>query len=289
MGRRPINQIGNVYGKWTVIDKDPQKNSCGQVCWICRCQCGTIKSISGKILRRGKSKSCGCNNTAIHIGDVFGQLTVIAEDTKKDKYYHKYYQCQCSCGNVVIVRGSNLKEHQTVSCKCKTPRLNLINKRFGLLTVIEDMGNDSNGNSLWKCQCDCGKVKIIKGGNLSSGNTISCGCHKSSKGQLKIESILKENNLIYKREYIPKDLSNRRFDFAIFEQDHELPSLLIQYDGIQHFQEWDLGSDTLTERQQKDEQKNQWAKKNNILLIRIPYWELDNLNKQLLFSSKYLI
>ena len=200
MGRQPINQIGNVYGKWTVIDKDPQKNSCGQVCWICRCQCGTIKSISGKVLRRGKSQSCGCNNTAIHVGDVFGQLTVIAEDTKKDKYYHKYYQCQCSCGNVVIVRGSNLKEHQTVSCKCKTPRLNLINKRFGLLTVIEDMGNDSNGNSLWKCQCDCGKVKIIKGGNLSSGNTISCGCKKSSKGQLLIQNILKQNNLYYKRE-----------------------------------------------------------------------------------------
>lgn len=288
MGRQPINQIGNTYGKWTVIQKDPQKNSCGQVCWICQCQCGTIKSVSGKVLRRGKSKSCGCNLKQIYIGDIFGKLEVIEEDTIKNNY--KYWKCKCDCGNIISVRGTNLTSGNTTSCgHSNNTRLSLLNQSFGMLKVIQDAGKDKTGNSLWKCQCVCGKIKIIRGSNLISGNTISCGCHKTSKGQLKIESILKENNLIYKREYIPKDLSNRRFDFAIFEKDHEMPSLLIQYDGIQHFQEWNLGNDTLAERQQKDEQKNQWAKKNNILLIRIPYWELDNLNKQLLFSSKYLI
>jgi len=58
----------------------------------------------------------------------------------------------------------------------------LLNKKFGLLTVIEDAGNDSYGNSIWKCKCDCGKIKIIKGGNIISGNTITCGCGKMSKG-----------------------------------------------------------------------------------------------------------
>ena len=29
---------------------------------------------------------------------------------------------------------------------------------------------------MYKCHCDCGKDTIVKGGNLTSGNTKSCGC-----------------------------------------------------------------------------------------------------------------
>lgn len=28
----------------------------------------------------------------------------------------------------------------------------------------------------WECVCDCGKLKIVRGGNLVSGNVKSCGC-----------------------------------------------------------------------------------------------------------------
>ena len=31
--------------------------------------------------------------------------------------------------------------------------------------------------SLWKCQCSCGKEKIILGDNLKRGHTLSCGCY----------------------------------------------------------------------------------------------------------------
>ena len=43
------------------------------------------------------------------------------------------------------------------------------------MIVLERAGSH-NGNALWKCQCDCGNIKIINGINLRNGDTKSCGC-----------------------------------------------------------------------------------------------------------------
>lgn len=55
--------------------------------------------------------------------------------------------------------------------------LDLVGKRFGLLTVIERRGSDKNGQSMWLCRCDCGTEKIIRGHDLKGG-TKSCGCSR---------------------------------------------------------------------------------------------------------------
>ena len=49
---------------------------------------------------------------------------------------------------------------------------------FTRLVVIEQVGRDKwCGDVLWKCRCSCnGKEKIVRTGNLRSGNTKSCGC-----------------------------------------------------------------------------------------------------------------
>ena len=59
---------------------------------------------------------------------------------------------------------------------------NLIGQRFGRLVVIADAGTKRSkcGHTyrMWKCKCDCGKYKDLATGNLTSGNTRSCGCLK---------------------------------------------------------------------------------------------------------------
>lgn len=283
MGRKPIDQTGNIYGKWVVLRKASQKNSCGQVCWICRCECGNEKIVSGKVLRRGKSKSCGeCTRHIIKPGDKFGKLTVIKE-AYVDNNHHKRWTCKCECGKIVDVVGSNLIRGNSKSCGCnKAQRHNLLGKKFGLLTVIEDAGNDSYGNSLWKCKCDCGNVKIIRGANLVNCNTVTCGCQKMSKGEIKIKEILDKNNIKYLQEYRVPEINNKRFDFAILNDNGKIIQL-IEFDGIQHYEEWKFErKTTLKERQESDRIKNEWAKKNNIPLIRIPYWEIDNINLNML-------
>lgn len=55
-------------------------------------------------------------------------------------------------------------------------RSNLVGRVFTKLTVIADAGNDTRGNSLWVCECECGTVKIYRGKDLLRGNIQSCGC-----------------------------------------------------------------------------------------------------------------
>lgn len=56
------------------------------------------------------------------------------------------------------------------------PKLNLTGQRFGNLTVIEVHGQDAHRAYRWKCQCDCGNETVVRGSQLKSGVTRSCGC-----------------------------------------------------------------------------------------------------------------
>jgi len=58
----------------------------------------------------------------------------------------------------------------------------LTGQRFGWLTAIERSGKDKWGNVLWKCRCDCGNEKIVRGANLIAGAVVSCGCAKELSG-----------------------------------------------------------------------------------------------------------
>ena len=54
-------------------------------------------------------------------------------------------------------------------------KIDMINRRFGKLVVLEEVGKEYNGY-IYKCKCDCGNEKIILGSSLRNGNTRSCGC-----------------------------------------------------------------------------------------------------------------
>lgn len=51
----------------------------------------------------------------------------------------------------------------------------LTGMRFGKLVVLERVENQGK-YSAWLCQCDCGEKKVVRGGNLKSGQVKSCGC-----------------------------------------------------------------------------------------------------------------
>lgn len=48
--------------------------------------------------------------------------------------------------------------------------------RFGRLTVISLSHIDEKRLAVWRCKCDCGKEKLVRGSMLRCGNTSSCGC-----------------------------------------------------------------------------------------------------------------
>jgi len=55
-------------------------------------------------------------------------------------------------------------------------KLNLAGQRFGSLTVLEVHSQDEYRAYRWKCQCDCGNETVVRGSQLKSGVTASCGC-----------------------------------------------------------------------------------------------------------------
>ena len=54
-------------------------------------------------------------------------------------------------------------------------KLNLVGGRYGKLTVTEQLGS-KNGDTLYKCICDCGNEATVGSNHLRTGHTISCGC-----------------------------------------------------------------------------------------------------------------
>lgn len=59
-----IDMTGKVFGLLTVLREDG-RSSTGEAMWLCRCQCGNVKRMWGRSLRRGEAKSCGCRQ---HMG-----------------------------------------------------------------------------------------------------------------------------------------------------------------------------------------------------------------------------
>lgn len=59
--------------------------------------------------------------------------------------------------------------------------IDLTGERFGRLVVIKRVGKNKQGKSLWLCRCDCGNEIIVRGSDLKSGNTKSCGCLQKEK------------------------------------------------------------------------------------------------------------
>lgn len=309
-----IDMLGQKIGKLTIIQRDKTKK--GQAAyWICKCQCGNIVSVRGSNLRNknNPTQSCGCLAKEKHyidtislIGKTFGRLTVINRDLSTNIGHGKQskWNCQCQCGNIISVLGCSLTTGKTKSCGClrkqlvtKKNTLDLTNKKYGMVTSIKNTYQLNKHNSyLWECQCDCGKKFLESAENLQSGHVTSCGCKiPQSRGQQKIKQILNEANIKYIHEYSfdnckdPLTGYKFRFDFAILNDDNSI-NRLIEFDGIQHFKENNYFKISLKQQQEKDNYKNQYCINNNIPLIRIPYYQYNNLSLDMLIEgSNYFI
>ena len=127
------------------------------------------------------------------------------------------------------------------------------------------------------------KVKIIcKKHGIFKQRPIShlhqgTGCPKckASRGERRIMKFLEASGIKYTTQKTFKDLKlvgKLKYDFY-------LPHIntLIEYDGKQHFLVQEYFANDLEEIQRRDAIKTKYAEDNNIRLIRIPYWDYDNI------------
>ncbi len=152
----------------------------------------------------------------------------------------------------------------------------------------EEYTPKSQSKVWWKCkECEHEWESTIF--HRSDGR--GCPQCNKSKGQKYIQSVLKIKNIIFEEEYdkfkdLLSDLGNPlRFDFAVFEDKEKIKlKCLLEYDGEQHFKMikgW-ITKEEFLKIKYHDQLKNNYCEKYNIPLLRIPYWEFDNIEKILL-------
>ena len=59
--------------------------------------------------------------------------------------------------------------------------IDLTGQKFGRLTVVDRACNDAKAQACWICKCECGEYSVVRGADLRSGNTKSCGCLNAEK------------------------------------------------------------------------------------------------------------
>lgn len=231
-------------------------------------------------------------------GARFGHLTVI-EDTGERFYRSIVWRCKCDCGREHKVTSNNLNGGQVkscghIDCPYHTTYKDLSNQKFGKLTALYPTSMKDGNHMYWMCKCDCGnaKLKEVASNHLIRGNIQSCGCIKSSIGEDNIEKILIVNNLPYQKQVQFDDLKNQkplRYDFGIYDKDTHQIKRLIEFDGIQHYEEQEYFTSSLAEIQHNDEIKNQYAKNHNIPLVRIPYTYRDKITLEMIMGKDFEI
>lgn len=114
------------------------------------------------------------------IGQRFGKLLVKEYNGYKNNKH--YYSCLCDCGNTCISHRGRLIYGGATSCGCDRPHRpdpkDIIGKRFGRITVLEDLGTERVPNRRvrsYLCRCDCGNTFESTRTRLLNGEVKSCG------------------------------------------------------------------------------------------------------------------
>lgn len=146
----------------------------------------------------------------------FGKLLVIKRHSSKE--YNKkigvYWDCECDCGNMVIVRRDMLTKNNKKCCGC-TKIVADVGERFGSLVVTKILPNKQSGDYMVTkrlCKCDCGKEIETYTNSLSRGKSKSCGCSKQAKPLI---------GKIHKKYwyYVVRGAKDRNLEFLITPED----------------------------------------------------------------------
>lgn len=147
------------------------------------------------------------------------------------------------------------------------------------LKDVEKFNNDyiydesSFKGKTFKINIECkkhGKFKQEVRKHLLGQNCPKCN---TSSGENKIIEYLQENNINF--EY------QKRFKNCKYVFDFKINNIIIEYDGIQHFQpvEFFGGKEEFEKTKNNDLEKNKFCEKNNLKMIRIPYFKKEDIEK----------
>ena len=208
--------------------------------------------------------------------------------------------CQCECGNYTMINLQDFISEKVKSCgcysnekkaeRCTKTAVDYSSEERNINPFYEYIAPTSkrkNAQIVWEIECrQCKKHYYDLPNELISEKRTHgsnpCECYRVySIGVQKIRSILKENNIKFEMEKTFSTCVSPKgnvmpFDFYLPEY-----NILIEYDGEQHYKIcFGQDKEKLKLQQEHDQLKTEWCSKNNIKLIRIPYY-----HKKILLSD----
>lgn len=281
-----------------------------------QCSCGEIFKVSFNTFKKDEQwqcKSCGEKKRIKSMQDrVDGFKYYTYEDVKSiiesktdlvllSEEYNGCFdelKLKCSCGEIfykpfnTIIYNINFGKRNLCS-KCikkgndegfrlkeEDIQEKIIDFYKGEKFVLLDYEGYENNRSLMSFKCSkCGHIFTSTVHELTTGNGKLCpNCEASYvKGEAKIKDFLDKRKINYEKEKTFKDCRFKKvlpFDFYLPDY-----NCCIEFDGKQHYEVVNFfgGEKGYIERKRNDSIKNEYCKKNNISLLRIPYFKFNDV------------
>lgn len=209
--------------------------------------------------------------------------------------------CSCKvCGNTWETKACNLLKSKGgtgcpnfrnhpgyISVTCKTLD-KFISEMQNVNPDIKVVGEYINNKTPIEVECiKCQEKWCATPHSLLSGSSCPYCCTRKSHGEVIISSILSELKVNYKFQHIfPECRHIRALPFDFYLPDH---NACIEFDGAQHYRPVNFGgcSDEVAEENfisacKRDSIKNKFCEENDIILIRIPYYDLTNAKNMII-------
>ena len=244
-----------------------------------------FKNFKGnKSCKPNRCSSCkgGIKLSLLEIKDFLKEnnLELLSNDYKN---VNEELEIRClTCGNIFKISLRNLKyriKRDYLPCDICANR-KVIDYEYVKSKIEEEeykILSTTYINAHNKLKIECNKKHIFEMNWNKFQQGRRCPYCNISKGEKRIMSWLENNNIkyIYDQEYF-EDLIGLgggilRPDFIIEDR-----KIWIEFDGEFHYRDM---TGTLEKMKIHDEIKNIYVNENNWELIRIPYWEFDNIEK----------
>lgn len=249
---------------------------------------GYIVQISPDKLNQGKTPDVFSKFNPYTIDNIKLKIYETGYELISDEYKNNYTKLKwrCNKGHIFEMNWADFDSgRRCAKCSKRYKRTNdeFVEEVFKLVGIEYEFLEEFKGvdEKIDVIHNKCGHIYKVTPYKFIYNDRRCPKCNES-KGEKRIEQFLISKNIKYKQEYSFKDCKYvlpLRFDFAVFNKNKL--SFLIEFDGKQHFRPCDYygGEKSFKETKLRDSIKNEYCKKNNIKLIRIPYKQFDNIEK----------
>ncbi|MCP1159273.1 zinc-ribbon domain-containing protein [Bacillus infantis] len=287
------------YEKNSILPSQVCKRSAKSIWWICENGHEWQEKISARTKNLTKCKKCKKLNSNLKL--LFPEIAKEWHSSKNGESQPTDFSpksatkvwWQCTYGHEWETKIYNRTANNSGCPFCKNSLLTDYNslaainpdlaKEWSIERNDGKTANDVFPNThekyWWECS-ECHSEWKASPADRNSTHKTGCPICKESKGEKRVRAFLESNNISYERQVEYDRLvgfsgKSLRFDFRVTREDGSF--FLMEYDGEYHYRCVYEGDD-FEKTKEYDKRKNLFCMKNNLELVRIPYWEFNRID-----------